>query len=108
MNNALFEYKESKYVEFKVSETTLKDEFLEIAIRKTYSRYGHEQNASKRSWRNLQSGIKVLHGFDIKVLILDTKRCEIFNDLNYNNFSRYTFLLVRFIPVNIYHRFWLF
>ena len=65
MNNALFEYNESKYVDFKVWETTLKDEFLEIAIRKTYSRYGHEQNLSKRSWRNLRSGIKVLYAFDI-------------------------------------------
>ena len=65
MNNALFEYNESKYVEFKVWETSLKDEFLESAIKKTYSRYGHEQNLSKRSWRNLRSGIKVLYGFDI-------------------------------------------
>ena len=47
------------------------------------------------------------HTYSI-LFTVDTKRYEIFNDLNYNNFSRYTFLLVRFLPVNIYHRFWLF
>ena len=36
MNNALFEYKKSKYVEFKVWETTLKDEFLESATRSKF------------------------------------------------------------------------
>ena len=35
----------------------------------------------------------------IRILFtVDTKRYEIFNDLNYNNFFRYTFLPVRFSP----------
>ena len=65
MNNALFDYYELKYVEFKVQNNSYKDEFLSKAIKKTYSLYGHEQNLSKQSWYNLRSGIKVLYGFDI-------------------------------------------